>query len=309
MKQKSRNMGKSTDVAEEKDCDSVLQSAFKQLKVDTEWKKPRLFEESEHDPVTPWTRHTKKPALSSKRELSPPLGKAKSGTAKRKSDPYPLSRIDKLTLTEEKCSNKSCHCNKTIITSGASPELNYAKLCKCEPSAKTSIIREARLKITREKDRSNVIRSARLKYHKAKQSKLAPFSSKLAMSRQKSKSPTDSICPRSSVFGASFNPTDFSSVATDNLASKDHFNKTKSCDLNEASNKPTLVFPNAVNTSGNTPSEIGQSPGNSPTGTHTRSCSQEARLDEMSVDELAYYFEDFVYIPKSMSSMAEMMYT
>lgn len=39
-----------------------------------------------------------------------------------------------------------------------------------------------------------------------------------------------------------------------------------------------------------------------------RSCSQEARLDEMSVNELAAYFEDFIYIPKKMSSMAEMMY-
>lgn len=40
-----------------------------------------------------------------------------------------------------------------------------------------------------------------------------------------------------------------------------------------------------------------------------RSCSQEARLDEMSVNELAAYFDDFIYIPKKMSSMAEMMYT
>ncbi len=39
------------------------------------------------------------------------------------------------------------------------------------------------------------------------------------------------------------------------------------------------------------------------------SCSQEARLDEFSVEELASYFEDYVYIPKKMSTMAEMMYT
>lgn len=42
--------------------------------------------------------------------------------------------------------------------------------------------------------------------------------------------------------------------------------------------------------------------------TMDRSCSQEARLDEMSVNELAAYFEDFIHIPKKMSSMAEMMY-
>ncbi len=42
-----------------------------------------------------------------------------------------------------------------------------------------------------------------------------------------------------------------------------------------------------------------------------QSCSQQARLqlDDMTVEELAYYFEDYVYLPKKMSTMAEMMYT
>ncbi|GIY97977.1 oxidative stress-responsive protein 1 [Caerostris extrusa] len=31
--------------------------------------------------------------------------------------------------------------------------------------------------------------------------------------------------------------------------------------------------------------------------------------DDITVDELAGYFENFVYIPKKMSHMAEMMYT
>lgn len=38
-------------------------------------------------------------------------------------------------------------------------------------------------------------------------------------------------------------------------------------------------------------------------------CSDQARLDDLSVDDLAGYFEDFVYIPRKMSRMAEMMYT
>ena len=38
-------------------------------------------------------------------------------------------------------------------------------------------------------------------------------------------------------------------------------------------------------------------------------CSQQARVDDLTVEELASYFEDFVYIPKKMSTMAEMMYT
>lgn len=39
-----------------------------------------------------------------------------------------------------------------------------------------------------------------------------------------------------------------------------------------------------------------------------KTCSQQAR-DDITVDELAGYFENFVYIPKKMSHMAEMMYT
>lgn len=43
-----------------------------------------------------------------------------------------------------------------------------------------------------------------------------------------------------------------------------------------------------------------------------RSCSQEANArrpaDEMTVGELAAYFEDFFVLPKAMSMMAESMY-
>lgn len=41
------------------------------------------------------------------------------------------------------------------------------------------------------------------------------------------------------------------------------------------------------------------------------SCSQQARINvgcDITIDELAGYFETFVHIPKKMSSMAEMMY-
>lgn len=39
-----------------------------------------------------------------------------------------------------------------------------------------------------------------------------------------------------------------------------------------------------------------------------QTCSLQARLDDMSVNELACYFEEYVHIPKKMSEMAEMMY-
>jgi len=40
-----------------------------------------------------------------------------------------------------------------------------------------------------------------------------------------------------------------------------------------------------------------------------RSCSQQARLDDVTIDELAGYFENYVHIPRKMSTMAERMYT
>ena len=44
----------------------------------------------------------------------------------------------------------------------------------------------------------------------------------------------------------------------------------------------------------------------------TTTCSNQARFDndvEMSVDELAGYFDEQVHIPRKMSFMAELMYT
>lgn len=49
--------------------------------------------------------------------------------------------------------------------------------------------------------------------------------------------------------------------------------------------------------------------GSKPADLRSYSCSQQALIDDMSVDELAGYLDDFVHIPKKMSSMAEMMYT
>jgi len=53
-----------------------------------------------------------------------------------------------------------------------------------------------------------------------------------------------------------------------------------------------------------------------PSSTNTQSCSQQALMetsngpvDDVTIDELASYLDVFVYIPKKMSPMAEMMYT
>lgn len=67
---------------------------------------------------------------------------------------------------------------------------------------------------------------------------------------------------------------------------------------------------------GGGPSNNGQSEVNNPSGgqpSSSNTCSVQARISPPSCDitigELASYFEEFVHIPKKMSHMAEMMYT
>ncbi|XP_052872242.1 uncharacterized protein LOC128277764 [Anopheles cruzii] len=69
---------------------------------------------------------------------------------------------------------------------------------------------------------------------------------------------------------------------------------------------------------GMTPAQCGSSNStantvvSSASSTASASCSQQARLNimpcDVTIDEMASYFETLVYIPKKMSSMAEMMY-
>ena len=214
-------------------------------------------------------------------------------------EPYPqdfLCSMEKLTFNSEICHKQSCMCSDLRLKSNK--KFNYAT----SSVQHRPLIREARFKHHHsEKDCKQVIRAAKLKFfkhgkpcdsnHKVKGAWLLGYKNLQLSSRTTRKLPT---------FGSGFgsNTDDFQSVL-------------KRCGSSEEQKDPVhyKLYRSQCNSSagqglddsGNSTSQSGSSV--------DITCSQEARLDDMTVDELAGYFENFVHIPKKMSSMAEMMYT
>lgn len=70
---------------------------------------------------------------------------------------------------------------------------------------------------------------------------------------------------------------------------------------------------NKTQSSTESPNASSNNNSNNSNNNNNSSCSQQARMSasppcDVTIDELASYFETFVHIPKKMSSMAEMMY-
>lgn len=268
------------------DSNSNLNIAFKRLKVK---RSEMLASDQDRDSVDTVTQ------LCNKTKLVENVGKAKSTkckmSAKSRAAPYPQDLtfpMQRLTIKSSKCQEKHCKCDKP------KPEkvnkFNYANVAK----SPRQIIRESKLKLHHsEKDRSQVIRAARLKLHKLDKGIETPHfcqnASKLG------KHVPHSSRKSHTIFGStagSVKLSDFSSIApsgkeSESLESVSHFSGHRP--MRQQCCKTSCSVPTYE--------------------TDHISCSQEARLDDLTVNELAGYFEDFVYIPKKMSSMAEMMYT
>lgn len=314
------------------DNSTKLPSSFKRLCVD-----PERHKESTSIP-------TRESALAVKELWLKDCGGQQTGSRKNcdkthqkynkrssRMEPYPrevIFSLQSMTLTQEECNTKHCRCSANHGDLEKQNKYNYANVS----GSPRRLIREARLKLHHsEKDRKHIIRSARLKLSK-KDRKSDPIGLNVEKLPH-----SDSNLSDSSVFGSCSKKVlcDFSSMCI-----------SKKSAVNFGDNKcPLATFDvdHQQNVSGSRKhSRQADSKGNSPgsscspkakTARHSktmsapgrvvdstagkgsqdqvleRSCSQEARLDDMSVNELAGYFEDFVYIPKKMSSMAEMMYT
>lgn len=90
--------------------------------------------------------------------------------------------------------------------------------------------------------------------------------------------------------------------------------RMKNSQMLAQSNENSESDPNGINSINNnaTVNNNAMSTSMSSNSSNSSTCSQQARMNssncDVTIDELASYFETFVHIPKKMSSMAEMMY-
>ena len=234
------------------------------------------------------------------------LCKTKANLSSSRMEPYPqdfLSAMEKMTFQSEVCRKKSCNCGELRVKSKKKFNLASSSV------QHRPLIREARLKFHHsEKDCKQVIRAAKLKIfkHGQKQETKGKVNHSLVLGP---KSPVSSSSENLPVFGAASDEdcSDFAGVAGNNKTKKE---ETKSAFYFKGYRSHSGVRPKVKRLSASADGASDVSTSLSGTDCSLEiSCSQEARLDDTSVDDLAGYFDDFVHIPKKMSSMAEMMYT
>ena len=211
-------------------------------------------------------------------------------------DPYAVDSLpcmDKLTLSKEVCSCVSCH---------SQCEHHNAFGLSFVESKTAPVLREARLKLhNQQKDKRRVIWKAKLNVGKFKHLSVKnpnPGAKGISIPEvvfgTKDQSSLDSF---QTLAGKSNDPTTSRSSSF------------QSAKLFENQNGKLAVTPSEEVTGRLSSLKLTTSRTSDNVSKLSRTCSQEAKLDEMTVDELAGYLEDFMYIPKKMSHMAEMMYT
>lgn len=291
----------------EADSSSQLQTAFKKLRVDPEWN-PNQIKSNVENLRDLWTSTVSQQSTSQKNFDR--HKKCKKKATSTRVEPYPqdflCSMAEKLTFHSEVCSKQSCTCSELKVKTRK--HLNYAS----SSVHHRPLIREARLKFHHsEKDTKQVLRAARLKIFKhgkhldAKTSFQHTFGSHSCI-----KSPVLSSAPEFPLFitKSKQNILDFQS-----LTKRDSDTSKPSAVLKDKSSKTSLrgshsKVKRSRNSSGlSDSSRKGSRNSYSDCGKEIRD-SAGTKLEDTSVEELAGYFEDFVHIPKKMSSMAEMMY-
>jgi len=281
------------------------------------------FRDSAHD--LPRKKGTKKAAIQKHKK-----------TPASRMEPYPqefLFSMQKLTFQREECKAKNCSCSNSHSDSEKRNKYNYANAS----GSPRRFIREARLKLHHsEKDTKHIIRSARLKLIKYERKSDVPnlTSFKKGATLGMSSAQQSIDFP---LFGSNIK-TDFSDFfilsckegkssssgknKKSSVAPVKHFTGIRFQDKSAGRKSPVSHplrshgknqnYELVSNCQGHNSGKYSDSAVGAASDEDQfleKSCSQEARLDDMTVNELACYFDDFVHIPKKMSSMAEMMYT
>jgi len=275
-------------------------------------------------------------------ECSSTSGKIRTGPIRpsERVSPYKkredLPPFHKLSFSNEVCVKQGCQCTRTSHQHSEA-QMNYARVCKNQEKYSPNVIKEAKLRLhNQQKDQREVIRAARLKIHKHNQAKstkvklqgpltvcdhkseifsgvkykqLPTFGSLAAKASvpkpsETSRSKTDDV----RFAGESFKMPSRTTTSSNHAVSADSSRcASDSLDLGQLGSTLPEVAPPARGSSMGRACTFHQQC----TGPCTCSCAQQALMtpDDLTVEELACYLEDFVYIPRKMSSMAEMMYT
>lgn len=217
----------------------------------------------------------------------------------------PRMRSRSLSYTLGKCSNSSNpRRRKSFILS--------SRACNCRTDCSSyPILRPAKLNLSGiTKKSSSVLRPAKLNVKSSKLFLLKPAT--LIVPEGETKT------PKRSKFAVSQLPKPVVLHSTervfdgDKLSSHASFKSLATAEDMEISKAFDALSFKKLRPSKNAPSELAVSNKRE----NTSSCSVQARMessvpvdcDEISIEELASYFDLFVHIPKKMSSMAEMMY-
>ncbi|XP_052774201.1 oxidative stress-responsive serine-rich protein 1-like [Mya arenaria] len=286
------------ETAAKNDCsDSHLQTAFNKLIVDNQWSLDQSASNVKN--VNDLWAGSSAPTSKKPQRLCERKG---ANSSARRMEPYPqdfLCSIEKLSFHAEDCKKKSCRCSELRLKSRK--HFNYAN----SSVHHRPIIREAKLKLHHsDKDTKQLIRAARLKiFKKGKQSEERKQLAKSTLSKDPVKpfSPPSPSCEPSVLFGAksSANSQDFGSLFNGSSGANKSNDTFKFSDYRSQSHKRTRDQAYIDSPNRNSYIDCGQEMRN----------HEGAAIEDTSVDELAGYFEDYVHIPKKMSSMAEMMYT
>lgn len=291
-----------------------LHTAFKKLRVDSSRMQPLLVK-------SVWNKRCLTSSADGKKSNNPTL---------------PV--IDVLSISEESCSTSICHCdrrNKKLSASTSLAELNLSKIksvSTISPKRKSIILHSARLKTLTTRDYQSskcLVRPARLRLpckdstrpiSTTNTNTTTTTNTNLSRSNKSGdlvdeKAHVQLIPGTERIFGEIFSSphVDFGSICkrAKRMEQITECKSEESPATFNAGQKTEAKLPVQQTAAAKDvdSSEASVSGNVVPYPVMERSCSQQARMDDVTMDELAGYFENYVYIPRKMSTMAEMMYT